>query len=214
MTANSLNVPALTMPRRHPLGAASWVLLILWLAGSAAGFWFMEISDWRSFKPADAAGAFDAVDASQVERWYRSNIGVEPRAGAAAKFTLIHLYNPACRCNRFTEPHLKRLIERYQARGVRFLAAPARAYAATAKTPFELPAIRSEDGALARAGVNSSPAALIFDADGRLLYYGPYSDSAWCGSAGALVEPVLDRAFSGLAPVMGLRASRGCFCEW
>jgi hypothetical protein len=77
-----------------------------------------------------------------------------------------------------------------------------------------LPAIHANDGTLAAAGINSSPAALIFDAHGRLIYYGPYSDSAWCGSTETLVEPVLDRALVGLATEKRPRASRGCFCGW
>jgi hypothetical protein len=212
MTVDSPNLPASTLPRRNPSAVASWVLLIVWLAGSAAAFWFMEMRDWRSFERSDAA--FDAADAAQIERWYRSTTAFTLPAHAPFKLTFVHLYAPDCRCNRFVEPHLQRLIEHYQPLGVHFLAAPAHAPSAKAATPFDLPAILENHDALAAAGVDSSPAALIFDANGRLIYYGPYSDSAWCGSTGTLVEPALDRALFGLATVQRPRASRGCFCGW
>jgi Domain of unknown function (DUF6436) len=212
MSIDPLNVPASTKPQRSPVAVASWALLIVWLGSSAASFWFMELRDWRSFGRADTV--FGDIDTARVEDWYRSNIDTMPAAAAHPRLTLIHLYNPDCRCNRFVDPHLKRLVEHYQSLGVEFIAAPARAVAANAVTPVNLPAISATYSTLASAGVNSSPAALIFDANGRLIYYGPYSDSAWCGSTGNLVEPVLERALSGLASARHPRASRGCFCGW
>jgi hypothetical protein len=212
MSTESLNVPASTMPRRGPIAVASWALLIVWLGGSAASFWFMEMRDWRSFERAGAV--FGDIDTARVEQWYRSNIDTMLAADARPKLTFIHLYNPDCGCNRFIDPHLKRLVGHYQSLGVKFVVAPAHAEVANAVTPVNLPAISATYSTLAAAGVNSSPAALIFDANGRLVYYGPYSDSAWCGSTANLVEPVLDRALSGLASARHPRASRGCLCGW
>jgi Domain of unknown function (DUF6436) len=206
MATDALNISASMLPRRNALAVASWLLLLIWLSWSACAFWFMELRDWRSVGRA----AFDNVDAAQVEQWYRSNSGTASHG--AAPLTLVHLYNPGCPCNRFIEPQLRRLIEHYQPLGVRILAASART--AGTPAPLELPAIHASDGALASAGIKSSPAALIFDANGRLIYYGPYSDSAWCGGSGTLVEPVLDRALIGLAAERRPRASRGCFCGW
>lgn len=204
MATDSLNITASVMPGRNPLAVLSWVLLIVWLGSSAATLFAMETRDRRP----------DDIDTGRVEEWYRSNYGTASQAGASFKLTLIHLYNPECGCNRFAEPNLQRLVEHYAALGVRFLAAPAHGLAANAAAPLGLPVISAKYSTLVAAGVKSSPAALIFDVNGRLVYYGPYSDSAWCGSTGNLVEPVLDRALSGLATVKRPRASRGCFCGW
>jgi hypothetical protein len=211
MILNTLHMPASMILRRKSFAVASWLLLIVWLVGSAAAFWFMELRDWRSFE--SPAAAFDEVDEARVEQWYRST-AAGMQGGARFKLTFVHLYDPDCRCNRFVEPHLQRLMERYQPLGVHFLAAPARNHSVNASVPFDLPAIREKRDALAAAGIKSSPAALIFDADGRLIYYGPYSDSAWCGSTGTLVEPVLERALLELVTLRRPQASRGCFCGW
>lgn len=205
--------PSITIPRQYHLAVGSWILLIAWLASSAAAFWYFELSDWRPFASA-VTRPFASADAALAEQWFRSNVAPRSASEMPVRITLVHLYNPQCRCNRFTEPHLQRLKERYQSRGVRFLAAAAPKSAAIARAPLDMPLIRSKDGMLAAAGVDTAPAALIFDNDGRLLYYGPYSDSAWCGSAGTLVDTVLDRALSGAKTMTGISATRGCFCEW
>jgi len=205
--------PSVTILNRYHLAAGSWIVLIAWLASSAAAFWYFELGEWRPFA-AESIQPFASADAALAEQWFRSNVAPGSASGAPVRITLIHLYNPQCRCNRFTEPHLQRLKERYQSRGVRFLAAAAPHSPAIARAPLDMPLIRSKDGMLAAAGVDTAPAALIFDNDGRLLYYGPYSDSAWCGSAGTLVDTVLDRALSGAKTMTGISATRGCFCEW
>jgi hypothetical protein len=156
----------------------------------------------------------DVIDAASIEEWYRSNYRTASQAGAPLKLTLIHLFNPNCLCNRSAEANLQRLLERYRSRGVQFLAMPAHVLDASTVAPLGLPTLSARRSTLVAAGVKSAPAALIFDADGRLIYYGPYSDSAWCGSTGNLVEPVLDRALSGLATVKRPRASGGCYCGW
>jgi Domain of unknown function (DUF6436) len=212
MSIDSLNLPASTMPPRSALTMLSWALLIVWLISSVASFWLFELRDWRAFEPAGAA--FADLDTAQVESWYRSTTDSMQAPGAPARFTLVHLYNPECRCNRFAEPHLKRLADHFQSLGVKFIAVPDRTVDVSMPAPAGLPVVVATHSALVAAGVKSSPAALIFDANGRLVYYGPYSDSAWCGSTGNLVEPVLDRALSGLATVRRPRASRGCFCGW
>jgi Domain of unknown function (DUF6436) len=136
----------------------------------------------------------------------------DPLAMAVWLIVFAWLYNPKCRCNRFTEPHLRRLKEAFEGEGVRFMAAAAAV--AGGPTPLGLEVLRFDASRLHAAGVDSVPSALIFDGGGRLIYYGPYSNSTWCGSAGALVDPVLKRALSGSAQFIGVPASRGCFCEW
>jgi hypothetical protein len=195
-------------------GSVAWIAIAIWLLGTAGAFWFFEMSDWRTFS---AAGSrlFEMRDAAEVETWFRTHIGID--GSGQTQLTFVHLYRPDCRCNGFTEPHLQRLMERYQSHGVRFIAALSPGFngmPGAGRHPLGLPVIQSADRSLVTAGVNAAPAALIFDAGGRLIYYGPYSDSAWCGSEGGLVEPVLDRALAGRQPGAGTTAIRGCFCAW
>jgi hypothetical protein len=195
-------------------GALAWVALAVWLLGTAGAFWFFEVRDWRPFSP-QAVRLFEIGGTRQIDMWFRAHVGVGAGDSSRPKLTFVHLYNPDCRCNGITERHLQRLIERYQAHGVRFVTALTPSYANRAvSAPLGLRVVVSSDRSLAAAGINTAPAALIFDAGGRLIYYGPYSDSAWCGSAGGLVEPVIDRALAGGAPIGASPVVRGCFCTW
>jgi hypothetical protein len=60
--------------------------------------------------------------------------------------------------------------------------------------------------------IDATPAALVYDASGRLVYFGPYSDSARCGESGGLVERVLDRVLLGQTPHPQPFYGGGCFC--
>jgi hypothetical protein len=51
--------------------------------------------------------------------------------------------------------------------------------------PLGLEAVHAGVRMLHAAGIHSAPAVLIFDAGGRLIYHGPYSNSAWCGNSAA-----------------------------
>ena len=196
-------------------GTFAWIAVAVWLFGTAGAFWFFELRDWRPFA-VQSVRLFEIDGVAQTQLWFRTHIGVDAQASGNAKLTFVHLYNPDCRCDAYTEQHLQRLINRYQSRGVRFVAALNSRFAnrPTPAHPLGLRVVASTDGYLAAAGMNTAPAALIFDASGRLIYYGPFSDSAWCGSDGGLVEPVLDRALAGLAPIGNVPVVRGCFCAW
>jgi hypothetical protein len=195
--------------------AVAWIAVTLWLLGTAGAFWFFELRDWRPFA-AQSVRLFEVGGTELTQLWFRTYIGVDAQASGRAKLTFVHLYSPDCRCDAYTERHLQRLISQYQTRGVRFVAAltPLFANHPAPAHPLGLQVVASADGSLAAAGINTAPAALIFDATGRLIYYGPFSDSAWCGSDGGLVEPVLDRALAGRAPIGALPVVRGCFCAW
>jgi hypothetical protein len=200
------------MLRRGHLAMTSWLVVFAWLAATAGAFWFFELSDWRAFGGSRARTS-PAVDTGLVEEWFRSSVALPSPQKPIGVITVVHLYTPSCRCNRFTEPHLRRLKDAFQGMGVRFMAAAA-SDAANSPVPLGLEAIHSDVTRLRAAGIDSAPSALIFDGNGRLLYFGPYSNSAWCGSAGALVDPVLRRALSGSARFTGVPLARGCFCEW
>jgi hypothetical protein len=197
----------------------AWCALAAWLLCTAGAFWYFELRDWRPFS-SQSAQPFDLRRTGEVESWFRANVHAD--ASGQPQLTFIHLYSPGCGCNGYTESHLRRLLDRYQSRGVRFLAAATpsiKGSLGVVSPSLGLSAVGSTQ-LLAAAGIATAPAALIFDAAGRLLYYGPYSNAAWCGSGGGLVEPVIDRALAGRPPIPGNSPAgnqpviRGCFCAW
>jgi hypothetical protein len=188
-----------------------WLVVVLWLASAVWGFWFFQLRTQRPFE--NVAQVFDAnARASSAEGWYRATL--RPEAGSQSQFaaTVVHFYQPGCSCNRFTGPHLLKIVARYHQEGVRFLVA-SREHS-TAKWASAA-GLRQLDisGEHSLGWLDSTPAALVYDRAGKLVYFGPYSSAAWCGAAGGLVERVLDRLLAGqtlrLQPFYG----SGCFCS-
>jgi hypothetical protein len=176
---------------------AAWFLLALWLLGTAGAFWFFELGDQPL--AGTAIQSFALAAPAPVETWFREQAaamgasGASAAAqGAAAAVTLVRLHAPHCACDRAMAAASATIEARFEPRGVRFL--------------------DTADRRLRAAGVTAAPAALIFDAAGRLVYYGPYGNTAWCGTSGALVDGVLEHALRGVARFTTAPATRGCFC--
>lgn len=170
----------------------AWAMVIAWLAGVMLAFWFFELRSLRPFEAELPGKAFAAGRASLAEAWLQ-----QQSAMPGVRATVVHLVQPGCRCNSDVSTHQSRMESEYATRGVRFLR-------------HELAPVQR--GALlgwARTG----PSALVFDASGRLAYYGPYSATAMCGTGGGLVEEVLDELLAGVAVPLRPVSTLGCFCD-
>lgn len=185
-----------------------WAVMGLWLASTALGFWFFQLRDQRPF---ESEARFDAsARAASAEQFYRSS-GIAAAGAPHAVATVVHVYKAGCACNRFTAPHLAKIMARYRQEGVRFVAATREQSTADMR---DFPGL-SEFAIPNRADLewlDSTPAALIYDSAGTLVYFGPYSSAAWCGASGGLVERILDRLLAGQAPRLQPFYSNGCFC--
>jgi hypothetical protein len=190
--------------------AFAWAVVSIWLAGTAYAFWSFELEHQRSFESPRTVLFDSTVRARSAEAWFR--VAVAPHLGAGNVATVVHVYAADCPCNRFTHPHLARIVSRYKQRGVSFVAAERRmSGTADPAGPAGLQQIAlPSKGEL--AWIEATPAALVFDANGRLVYFGPYSDSGRCGDSGGLVEGVLDRVLGGQSPRPQPFYGGGCFC--
>jgi hypothetical protein len=191
-----------------------WILVTVWLASAALGFWFFQLRDTRPFE-SDSVTLFDTqARAASAEAWFQSHLA----AGAGhMTATVVHVYKPGCACNRFTEPHLAKIVARYAQAGVRFVVATREQSAANEISTQTVSAV----GGLAQYAITDSPdldwlaiapAALVFTSAGKLVYFGPYSDAAWCGTSGGLIERILDRLLAGQTPRLQPFYGTGCFC--
>lgn len=195
-------------------GAASWVVVSVWLAGTGYLFWSFELGAQRSFESRRTVLFDSGRRAESAEAWFRLSIAPLANRGTPVVATVVHVYTAGCVCNRFIHPHLARIVTHYRLAGVNFFAAvrPAAAGAVTLDTiPQGLTRVALPTGG-ALSWIDATPAALVYDASGRLVYFGPYSDSARCGESGGLVERVLDRVLLGQTPHPQPFYGGGCFC--
>jgi len=174
-----------------------WIVVSAWLFGMVAAFWYFEFQPQRGFVAPGFAVAGDPQQRELAQRWFQGLLRVSPAYAGAAQLTVVHVYRDGCVCNRFTDRHVAEIEARFSHNGVRFM--------------------RIESQSAGAAGlpgwVSSLPAAFVFGADGELLYFGPYSDAAWCGRSGARVESVIERALQGVPPLPPAKTAWGCFCE-
>jgi hypothetical protein len=195
-------------------GAAAWAVVSVWLAGTGYAFWSFELGQQRSFESPRTVLFDSGTRARSAEAWFRASIAPLANGGAPAAATVVHVYMAGCICNRFTHAHLARIVTRYRSAGVNFFAAmrPAAGGGVAVDTaPKGLPRIALPAGN-ELSWIEATPAALVYDANGKLVYFGPYSDSARCGESGGLVERVLDRVLLGHPPHPQPFYGGGCFC--
>lgn len=192
-------------------GVGRWLIVGLWMASAAIGFWFFQLRHQHPFE-SEAMTVFDAsARAASAESWYRSTLLAGAADTAHVTATVVHVYRAGCACNRFTEPHLAKIIARYRQEGVRFVVASREQSTAHGASIGGLPQLTIPD-LRELDWLDSTPAALVYDPAGKLVYFGPYSSAAWCGTSGGLVERMLDRLLAGQAPRLQPFYGSGCFC--
>jgi hypothetical protein len=193
-------------------------LVIAWLAGMVAAFWWFEFRPLRPFTRDQAV-----VFAGEPLRARLASLvatPADPRALPAAA-TVVHFWDPDCACNRFNEAHVRELMAGYGRHGVRFVVlvrsrGDAAAALRRARRVFNDPAVAEVRLVEPeRVPLPSSPAAAVLDAGGGLAYFGPYSVGAVCGvKNGAFVETTLDGLFRGDRRAQLNMLAVGCFCPW
>lgn len=127
---------------------------------------------------------------------------------------LVHFWNPECRCSRFSQDHEKEIMTIYGEQGIDFVVAvPDQSLVAQALETFP-----KASSAVVINQINgfSSPSALVFDAQDTLVYFGPYSEGAFCASSdNTPAELILNDVVSHetVTPWLNLSAF-GCYCPW
>lgn len=173
-------------------------LVVLWLVIVATAFWWFALRDLRPFvqegTSVNTAALFDADRLPRIQRFLAAHASLAQES--AAGLTLLHLRDPACRCNRFSDPHVAALRRDYGSRGVR----------------IETLGVSMTQRDLAD-WLPATPAALLIDRQQRVLYLGPLSEAANCGRDNAPVERALDDALAGHGTAAATRLGTGCFCS-
>jgi hypothetical protein len=171
---------------------------LFWLAALAAAYqWYQT----RYLRPFDERAAFFSGDILQLPA----------ELAGPGPIRLVHFWDPACPCNVGNQQHLAELIERYAPQGVTFHV--------VRKTGShgQLPALLSALQPLEMPGsaqLPASPAVGIWDRDGHLAYFGPYSEGLTCNASNSFIEPVLKALAEGRRVAAGNTLAVGCYCDW
>lgn len=131
----------------------------------------------------------------------------------AGRIRVVHFWDPTCPCNVGNQQHLIELVERFAgAGGVDFYSVLKPG--TQGRLPETLSAITPLEVLPGADRITSSPAIAIWDRQGALAYFGPYSEGLVCSSQNSFVEPIL-QALLADRPVSALHTMAvGCYCPW
>lgn len=166
----------------------SWAMAILalWLVLIIVAFWWFQFRNITDYDEYWASFDGKALLASKV-------------VNDTGKPLVFHFVDPGCSCSRFSYPHIEGLEQRYAS------AASFSEAGTFAIEGVELPA---------EMMVPAGPAVAIWDQEGVLAYFGPYSGGAVCGEGADFVSSTLDQLKQGVNPQWINHEVVGCFCPW
>lgn len=107
--------------------------------------------------------------------------------------TVIHITSEDCHCSKFSKDHKAALNLQAQNDGFNVIN-----IIASKKVRNIIP---------------STPAALITDKQGQLIYFGPYSEGLACSSSNGLIELVMNNYRKGFNSKMIVEQATGCYCN-
>ncbi|MFI8380812.1 DUF6436 domain-containing protein [Pseudomonas sp. NPDC079086] len=187
----------MTRPTRKTLLAS--LLILLWAAAMLAAYWWYEARYLRSFS-------------EQTALFYGEQLRLPDELAGPGPIRLVHFWDPACPCNVGNQQHLAELIERFAPQDVSFYAV--QKPGSTGQLPSTLSALQPLTELAGSTQIPASPAVAIWDRNGQLAYFGPYSEGATCTSSNSFIEPILDALVQGRPVNASNTLAVGCFCDW
>jgi hypothetical protein len=125
---------------------------------------------------------------------------------------LVHFWDPACPCNVGNQQHLAELIEHYAPQDVEFYAV--QKTGSHGKLPATLRNMTILSSLPGAEHIPASPAVAIWDRNGKLAYFGPYSEGLTCNSSNSFIEPILQALIEGRPVSATHTLAVGCYCPW
>lgn len=195
----------------------SSLIMAVWLIGTGYAFWWFQARDIRPFD----LQAAELIEEQSLTRSLDSLL--TSLQAVPGKSYLLHFWQPDCSCNRFNRAHVKEISDKYREENFQLvtITRPHPDYSnqeliQMAKQEFDSVVIIDQQKLLTgNARIPAAPAAAVIDKNGKLAYFGPYSDSTFCGLGGtAFVERVADLLVKGENPSIVNTMVLGCFCDW
>lgn len=184
-------------PSRKTLLAC--LLAILWASAMAGAYWWYQLRYIRSFS-------------EQTALFSGAALRLPAELAGPGPIRVVHFWDPACPCNVGNQEHLAALIEHFGPLGVDFYAL--QKPGSQGQLPQTLAALQALAQMPGSAELPASPAVAIWDKQGKLAYFGPYSEGANCTSSNSFIEPILEALNADRLVSASNNLALGCFCDW
>ncbi|MFK3797222.1 DUF6436 domain-containing protein [Pseudomonas sp. NPDC088444] len=180
------------------------VLFALIAVACAAGLWL----GYRWFE-----GRYVRTFSDRAVLFAGDVLSLPSELAGPGRIRVVHFWDPACPCNVGNQEHLSELVARFSGDGgVDFYAV--QKPGSRGQLPANLSAIKQLNALPGAERIPSSPAVAIWDRQGHLAYFGPYSDGLVCNAQNSFVEPIL-QALKADRPVSATHTMAvGCYCPW
>ena len=175
------------------------LLIVLWLGAMAAALWWFQTRYIRPFE-------------SRTELFVGAELRLPDELAGPGPIRLVHFWDPSCPCNVGNQQHLAELVQTYVPRGVQFYAL--QKAGSHGRLPDNLQALQPLERVPGSEHLPASPAVAIWDQEGRLAYFGPYSEGALCTSSNSFIEPIIEALVAGRPVRADSNLAVGCFCDW
>ncbi|WP_410951945.1 DUF6436 domain-containing protein [Pseudomonas sp. S1(2024)] len=141
-----------------------------------------------------------------------SQLQLPPELAGPGPIRVVHFWDPACPCNVGNQQHLGDLVSRFASQGVTFhvLQKPD----SHGQLPDNLTALKPLASLPGSEHLPASPAVAIWDRQGHLAYFGPYSEGAVCNASNSFIEPILKALLDGRQVSASNTLAVGCYCPW
>lgn len=125
---------------------------------------------------------------------------------------VVHFWDPACPCNVGNQQHLGDLIAQFADQGVAFYVV--QKPGSQGLLAANLASLQTLDNLPGSEHLPASPAVAIWDRQGNLAYFGPYSEGAVCNASNSFIEPILKALLAGRKVNASNTLAVGCYCPW
>ncbi|NBB09090.1 DUF6436 domain-containing protein [Pseudomonas sp. SLFW] len=188
----------------HPLVRRRTLFLALIALGCVAALWL----GYSWFE-----GRYVRAFSDQTALFAGDKLSLPAAIAGPGRIRVVHFWDPACPCNVGNQEHLSELVERFSGEGgVDFYAVQKPGTHGT--LPSTLSAIKPLNDLPGAERITSSPAVAIWDRQGNLAYFGPYSEGLVCNAQNSFIEPIL-QALKADRPVNAMHTMAvGCYCPW
>ncbi|CAM3820806.1 DUF6436 domain-containing protein [Pseudomonas reidholzensis] len=177
----------------------SGLVLLAILLCTAVLWWAYDSFQARYLRPFD----------NQTTLFDGSQLRLPDDLAGPGPIRVVHFWDPACPCNVGNQQHLGELLDHFTPLGVSFHLA--QKPGSHGQLLASLDAIAHLPGS---EHLPASPAVAIWDRQGRLAYFGPYSEGAVCNSSNSFIEPILRALLEDRQVSASNTLAVGCYCPW
>ncbi len=175
------------MPRRVPLAC---LCCLLWLGSTVAAALVFERQPQQRQQQ-----LFAEFDAAHLP-------GLEALSGA---ISMIHVIDPECSCSDATVAHVAALRAASPDVRHRVITPQGEAWQSIEALSPDLAGLLT---------IPASPAVMLLDGEGGLVYFGPYSGGAHCGQGRDFAALALLALQQDIQPGLRRVIATGCHCAW